>query len=192
MRQQHSVVCPSPSPPPPPTSTPRSIYTSTSTPTSIPSAMLFATGHLGADFWSGLVAAVACRCMPLQIAVISFNLSQQQRQQQQMLPLASQPARPKIVFVCYAPRSMRIFRLFALVSIRQCEMRIKNAVSNAHRPPSHPNPCHPMRHSEPIPPPEIPDDDVSLVCQCTIVVCMRKSRLMAFYIICRLMLLFRR
>jgi len=28
--------------------------------------------------------------MPLQIAVISFNLSQQQRQQQQMLPLASQ------------------------------------------------------------------------------------------------------
>lgn len=121
--------------------------------------MLFATGHLGADFWSGLVAAVACRCMPLQIAVISFNLSQQQqqqRQQQQMLPLASQPARPKIVFVCYAPRSMRIFRLFALVSIRQCEMRIKNAVSNAHRPPSHPNPCHPMRHSEPIPPPRNP------------------------------------
>jgi len=42
-------------------------------------------------------------------------------------------------------------------------------------------------------PPEIPDDDdVRLVCQCTIVVCMRKSRLMAFYIICRLMLLFRR
>lgn len=112
-----------------------------------------------------------------QIAVISFNLSQRQRQrqrQQQMLPLAAQ-----IVFVWEIesnhPRSL-------------CKMRIKkkkqkkknrkeekySAVSNTH--------CG-------TPPAHLPIGNVSWrsVCQCTIVVCMRKSRLMAFYIICRLM-----
>jgi len=99
-----------------------------------------------------------------------------------------------------AQNCFRLLRSTFHENIPALRSRFHSPVRNAHkkccvqRPqaaqPSKPMPSHaPFRTN---PPPEIPDDDVSLVCQCTIVVCMRKSRLMAFYIICRLMLLFRR
>lgn len=142
-----------------------------------------------------------------QIAVISFNLSQQlrrrlRRRQQQMLPLAVQ-----IVFVARLSTHTDTHTHGHTQPSPQPQ-----PVQNAHKKldcllPALLAPCRchcskalsircgiyltPTQHASLLTPPPPPIDYVSCDCalcaQCTIVVCMRKSRLMAFYIIRRLM-----